>query len=391
MTGSVAAAVRAAGAVTASELRRLFRDRTALFFILVLPVVIVVIIGTTVFGQIESDVTVGVVVDDDAPVGARGALAALRGAEGVDVDELDDRDALVRSIRLGERAAGIVVSDAETSDRIRLELIAVPSAGGAETVRSRLVGAVESRSEILAARDVAVSMGLDADAAVTAAEALAEAVPRVDVEVELTSEGTADTNQFSYTSAANLVLFVFINSLAGGASLAQVRDLGILRRALTAPVTPSMLVLGLATSRLALALVQSVLLVAAGVVLFGVSFGDPVAAAALIVVFAVLSSAAGMLVGALARSADAAQAMSIPVALGMAMLGGCMWPLEIVGDTMRTIGHAVPHAWAMDAWVELVFDGRGLRAVLGELAVLTCFAVAAVTVGTWRLARTVTS
>jgi ABC-2 type transport system permease protein len=59
----------------------------------------------------------------------------------------------------------------------------------------------------------------------------------------------------------------------------------------------------------------------------------------------------------------------------MGMLGGCMWPLEIVPPVMRTVGHAVPQAWAMDAWIALVFDGAGLGDVAGDLAVLAGFAV----------------
>ena len=43
------------------------------------------------------------------------------------------------------------------------------------------------------------------------------------------------------------------------------------------------------------------------------------------------------------------------------------------------------HAWAMDAWSDLIFERQGLGGVATELAVLTVWAVALMAVATWRL------
>ena len=87
-----------------------------------------------------------------------------------------------------------------------------------------------------------------------------------------------------------------------------------------------------------------------------------------VLAFSLLSAGAGLLVASTVRNGEQAQAIGIPVAIALGMLGGAMWPLEIVGSTMRAVGHVVPHAWAMDAWVELIFDGGSPRDVLGEVA-----------------------
>lgn len=47
-----------------------------------------------------------------------------------------------------------------------------------------------------------------------------------------------------------------------------------------------------------------------------------------------------------------------------------MWPLDIVPEAMRVAGHLTPHAWAMDAWIELVYDDAGLVDIALELGVL---------------------
>ena len=56
------------------------------------------------------------------------------------------------------------------------------------------------------------------------------------------------------------------------------------------------------------------------------------------------------------------------------MLGGCLYPLDVVGSVVRTIGHIVPQAWAMDAFVKLIYDNVGFAAVLPEIGALAVFA-----------------
>ena len=42
-------------------------------------------------------------------------------------------------------------------------------------------------------------------------------------------------------------------------------------------------------------------------------------------------------------------------------LGRCVVPLEIFPPGMQVVAHAVPHYWAVAAWLELVFDGAGVE------------------------------
>jgi ABC-2 type transport system permease protein len=185
----------------------------------------------------------------------------------------------------------------------------------------------------------------------------------------------ADRSAYSYPAPANLVLFVFVNTVVVGSALADDRRRGLTRRLLATPHGSGTVLAGIGAAKLGFALVQSALIVLIGALVFGVRWGDPVAAALLVAVFATVSTAVGLLVGASVSSADQAQSIATPLAIASGMLGGCMWPLGIVPDVMRTLGHVVPHAWAMDAWVDLVLDGASLRAVAPQLLVLAGYAV----------------
>jgi ABC-2 type transport system permease protein len=65
-----------------------------------------------------------------------------------------------------------------------------------------------------------------------------------------------------------------------------------------------------------------------------------------------------------------------------------MWPLAIVPEPMRAVGHLFPHAWAMDAFIALIAKGEGVAGIVPQLTVLAGFAAALLALATWRLRRT---
>ena len=75
------------------------------------------------------------------------------------------------------------------------------------------------------------------------------------------------------------------------------------------------------------------------------------------------------------------------IARPLGMLGGCMWPLSVVGTTMQRIGHLTPQAWAMDSWNAIINDGAGVAGIGGYLAVLVGFAVVLSLLAVWALGR----
>ena len=61
--------------------------------------------------------------------------------------------------------------------------------------------------------------------------------------------------------------------------------------------------------------------------------------------------------------------------LVMAAMGGCWWPMEVMPDFMKTVGHLFPTAWAMDALHQLMSFGGGLAQIQLELLILALFAL----------------
>jgi ABC-2 type transport system permease protein len=376
-----------------SALRRLARDRLALFFLVLLPVVIIAIIGIT-FGDAASErLPVGIADEGAGPLGDE-LRAALAASPALDPRAYDDTDALGKAVRRGVVSAGVVLpagyDQALRAGRAAEVTFVVDQTRPAPAPVRSAVSAVVARqaAQVKAARFAADNAGVGFDTALARARALS-ALPE-QVRVEATTIGGREDalpTGFNYTAPANLVLFVFITSLAGAAGLIEARRLGVTRRMLATPTTASTILFGEALSRFAVALLQGMIIFLVGWLVFGVDWGDPPAALILVVTFALVGTGVGMLLGSVLRNAEQATSIGPPVGIALGMLGGCMWPLAIVPQPMRVVGHLFPQAWAMDAFIALIAKGEDIAGIARQLAVLAAFAVALLALATWRLRR----
>jgi ABC-2 type transport system permease protein len=376
-----------------STLRRLARDRLALFFILLLPVVIILIIGLA-FGDAAADrLPVGVVDEGAGPLGGelRSRLAA---SEAPAPRDYEDEDALRKAVRRGVVAAGVVVPagydrQLRAGGQAEVTFVVDQTRPAPAPVRSAVAAVVARQAaQVRAAGFAAETGGVPFDTALVRAEAMAGG--QAPVRVEATTLGGREDalpTGFNYTAPANLVLFVFITSLAGAAGLIEARRLGVTRRLVATPTTTGTIVFGEALSRFAVAILQGLIIFVAGWLVFGVDWGDPPAALLLVTVFALVATGVGMLLGAVLRNAEQATSIGPPIGIALGMLGGCMWPLAIVPEPMRVVGHLFPQAWAMDAFIALIAEDAGLAGITRQLAVLAAFAAALLVLATWRLRR----
>jgi ABC-2 type transport system permease protein len=142
-------------------------------------------------------------------------------------------------------------------------------------------------------------------------------------------------------------------------------------------------------SRLVVAAGQSVGLLFVGYILFGVHWGNPLAVGLILALLSISYAGASVLIGVWSRTEEQAIALSVVLGIAGGMLGGCMYPLDVVGSTVRQVGHVVPQAWAMDAFIRLIYDHAGLGTVLPELGALAAFAVVLSALAARVYARTV--
>lgn len=381
-------------AITVANLRRLFRDRSNIFFIFILPIGIILLIGAQ-FGGGGEGTTWAVSAGEGELTTA--LVSRLEETPGVAVERHDTVDEMILEVERGTVSAGLAIPpdfDAAIAagQTPEVGLVVRPSQGGSGSLVPILRAALsEVTGVVRVARVVAERSG----AAVEEVLATVSAISAPGVEVIRRTVGDslfpAGIGQFSVGAAQELVLFVFLTVLAGSAALIQSRQLGVTRRMLSTPTSPNTIVVGEGAGRMATGLVQGLYIVLVTSVVFGVRWGNLLAVTALLVTLSGVGAGAAMLLGTVFRNDQQAGGISVLLSLGLAALGGCMLPIELFSPTMTRVAHATPHAWALDGFADLVYRDGGLVDVLPEVTVLTAYASVLLALSAWRLRRAITA
>ena len=373
-----------------TNLVRALRDRTALFFSVLLPLILILVLGLT-YGS-GASLRVGLVDADGGPLAADLA-AAIQASPGVAVDlrryqTVDElRDASSRGIVEVALAipAGYTAA-LEGGGSAALTFFTPPTqlALAARTIVDR---AVADQTALVRATQFAVkTQGTGFSAALAGAQGLQARVPGVAVTVQPVNAASTG-NGFSAGAQSQLVLFMFLTSLTGAVELVLTRQLGVSRRIFASPTGATTIIVGESLARIAFALAQGAFIVGASAVLFGVSWGDPVSLAAVVLVFSVVAGGAAMIIGALAANPSQAGALGPGLGMLLGLLGGAMVPLEVFPPAMQAVARLTPHSWAMDALAVASQPGNSVVDILPQLGVLALFAVVFFAIATVRFRR----
>jgi ABC-2 type transport system permease protein len=383
--------VRSVLTIARLGLLRLSRDRVALFFTFALPLMIITLLAAAVPG---GEVAVGVVTEDDGPL-ARELVADLEGADSVELRSFGTVAGLERAVRLEAVQGGVVVPAGydvalREGRPMAVTLIVDPTSQDAAPIRSTVAAAVANQAAVVQAARFAAGGAGGFDRGLELAGQLAGGAGGLEVRTTTAGKpGIAGMGAADYATVGELVLFIFLIGLTSAGDLVEARRDGTARRMLATPTPAWAVVVGEGLGRYAILLVQATFIVLLGATVFGVSWGSPLGVALVVGAFALVATSISLLVGTLARSNEQATSLGPPVGIALAMLGGAMWPLEIVGPAMRAVGHLTPHAWALDAFIDLMGNGASAAAVLPQLAVLALFTAVLLPLAGFRLRRAI--
>lgn len=376
------------------NLVRFFRDPQAIFSVFLLPMLIVLLLGAMQGGA--STPKLGFTVTEDDALTAE-LFDILETVEGFEVVEFDDADSAVRQVERGAlRAVVIVPAGYESTLRSGgdVEIRLVTRAGQELQGISEVIGAVVTRQATLlrTARFAEQSGAGSFDEALAVATVAQEALPPVEVEASIAGEPfvLAGLGQFDIYAQGMLVLFIFITTLNGSVTLVRSRQLGVSRRMYSTPTPIRTMLAGEALSRFTLAVIQGGFIFIGTWLIFGVEWGSPFGSILTILAFSLVATAAAMLLGSLVSNEQQAGSISTALGLGLAALGGCMFPLavfELLSDTVYRVAHVTPHAWALEAFQKLVAEDGGIGDISLFLLVLVGYAGVLGALAVWRLRR----
>lgn len=174
------------------------------------------------------------------------------------------------------------------------------------------------------------------------------------------------------------VMFAFFLVLIVSWLLVAERRQGTLKRLRAAPLTKAQILLGKLVPCYLLSVTQGIVLLTAGKLVFDMKWGP---AAGWLVPLVLTTSLAAMglaiLVASLARTETQVSIYGTILVVLLGLLSGCIVPRALLPEQVRDISLATPHAWALDAYAQLLLSPTpNIPMVATACAVLTAFGVA---------------
>ena len=360
-------------ALTIASLKMYYRNRQAIFWTLVLPLIFIVIFGLLNFGAF-TEVDVGLVDEADTPV-SNILKDALMSAEAPE----DAEDAGVIDLSVGTKDAEMQALE----DGDRDIVIVVPSGFG-------------QSSEILTLRAYYASDRLQQ-------ANVGEGIVR-GILYEITVRGAGMERAFIIESEPVESLGLeYVDFLVPGIismaimqmgifsvvfSLIQYRQQGVLRRLYATPIRPHNFLVGQVVTRLVVSIVQVMVLLGVGILAFGVkvegNFGY-------ILVLAVLGGAlfiaVGYIVSGFAKNEEVGAPLANVIAMPMMFLSGIFFPTDVLPGVLEDIVQYLPLTFLADGMREVAIQGASITEipweVLGLVVWLAVAFIAATRVFRW--------
>jgi ABC-2 type transport system permease protein len=399
--------------ITLYDLLRSIKQRETFLFGLLMPGLMMVLLGVAMGGDADSPTIRIDVLDEDGSALSGQFVAVLQ-------NELEDDPSFVictyrttasddcsldKNIKPADwrKTADQRMKDTDTFGAIIIEVgfgdklragetvgVTFKSSGdlSAPTLAEQKIDAAVSRmSGSVAIANLTVAVAEESFGAFGSADDRAAAFDTVrgDVEtawadrpIRVVSEATQEEVPrlgFNQSGPGITIMFVLIFMLNASTVLVSEREMGTLQRLYTLPLRKAQIIAGKLLGQYVYGLLIFAVLVVMGVIM-GVEWGGNVPGIVLVMlVFTLTSTALGLALATVVRTSEQANNISMLMVMTLAPLGGAWWPMEIVPDFMKTIGHLSPVAWGMDAFQEMMFYGGGVIDILPMLGVLLLMAL----------------
>ncbi|MFJ5956438.1 ABC transporter permease [Paenarthrobacter sp. NPDC092416] len=378
-------------AIAGVEVRRFLRDRSNIFFVFIFPLLLILLLGTQFGSSRAAETRVAIAGGSGTALGT--ALTEKLEADSLQV-AMHTPQAVREQLGRGRADVGLFIS-AEAADafddgrQVELEILTASQASAQASLQEVLasIQALGIERSQLSALEQA---GLSGDFAAAALDQAREIIqtPRVDVvDTDSTSQEFRGLGLFDLGAVQQLLLFIFLSSLTGAATLIQARRFGVIPRAMSAPVSSGQAVAGQALGRFGIAVVQGAYILLGTALLFGVNWGNLWLTVLVLVFFSAVAAAGAMMIGSVLDHDGAATGIGIGAGLVLAGLGGCMVPPEFFAEPLQSISWITPHRWAYDALAAIQRRNASFPDILPALGVLAAMAALLLLIGAWLLRR----
>lgn len=350
------------------------RDRLTFAIMVAVPILLVILFGYAINTD-PRHLPAVVELREDGPL-TRSFLASLRASSLVDfVEVTHDPEEGERMIRSGRATFLVVIPEGFERRLVRGERPQLLIAADASdpVAASGVIGAVERIAQTAFAPDFEGPLAF-----------LAPAPPPYDIVIHRLYN-PAGVTAFHIVPALLGVVLTMTMTMITSIALTRETERGTMENLLAMPVRPFEVMIGKTAPYVLVGAIQSLVVIAAGILLFGIPFtGSPSALALGVLLFVVTNLAVGYLISTAVRTQMQAMQATFFIFLPSMLLSGFMFPFRAMPAWAQALGECFPITHFLRIVREITLKGAGLADIGGDLVRLS---IILIVVGAFALAR----
>jgi len=383
--------------IARKDIRVLFRDRSAMIFIFGLPIIMTSIFGV-IFGKQGKEPTrvplkILVANLDRGPHGSE-LTEAMQKLGMTPEPEPKGAAEVEKRVKSGDRPFGLTIpanfsvgleaavkglaANDPNAPQVKMTLWVDPAQTQLEGVAQGTVLAAAQRVYAPILRTEALAR-VPAGYRQFAEQSLSQNKLKPPVDLNVTSMATETEPSIKPSPGDTLipgfaVYFVFFMANGVASTLLTERQEGTLRRMLTTPISRAQVLVGKLLARSIMGMIQTALLFFIGhywlnLHLDSSPFGILLTAVATIF----CATGLGLLIATLGKTMEQIQGMTTMVLLLMGLLSGTLVPRQLLPESMQKLSLITPHAWALNAYQDMILRHKPLLATLPNIGAVLLF------------------
>lgn len=393
--------------IVQKDLLLLIRNKKALLTLLLMPLILIAILGSAFSNMFASDEDETVAMFHIGVVNEDGSEQSNRFVEDVLQNQLSNFMTI-------EQLSRAEINEAMDSERISVTLL-IPKGFGDQLINNNL-----PEVELISAGDSSIQTSIiesaliqyqQVNAGVTATVTtltnhyteLAQSGEAINMERydansemmtlaepihEVTVSGTEKTiGSFQYYAVAMGVMFLTMTVVTLVGTMIEEKNDTVYARQLTTRLVAGQYVIGKFIGLLIISLVQLSLIVGGTSLLYGVDWGDSIAAILLTMFsFTLSTTGLGVLVGSFMKTEESFGSIGMIGTQIMSALGGSFVPIYMFPDWMVAISKVLPNALALQMFMDIM-TGEGVATIVNEAIIATGVGLLLLALAWMRLAR----
>lgn len=179
----------------------------------------------------------------------------------------------------------------------------------------------------------------------------------------------------SYSAIGIIIMFLMFFVTRGAGSILEEKEQGTWNKVQSTPTGSSSVMAGYVLGNLMIGWIQVGTLILVSRYVFRINWGNsPLALVILFTAFLLAVIGLGTALASLVKTKSQLSSLSPIIVIPTSLLAGCMWPREVMSETMLAISNYVPQTWVIKGMMDLVARGSDISSVIVPSAILMLFA-----------------